>query len=709
MHFAALRLREWKAYRRADLEFPVGLEQRSVVLVGARNGFGKTSILEAIIICLYGAKGRDLVARADDRDADTGRLPGYRAFIERAFNLQAFEEGESRMAVEIEVVDGRRKITIERAWHVRNVDGRPYFKTSDEELRIYEGEDDDQRPLGIPPGANRLEHLEAFIEETFLERTLAQFFLFDGERVQQLAKSELAVQVRQGIEGLLGVDLLRKLETDLETLVANKKAKADEWTGSSELELLHAEIVELRVEVRALAEDVQSTSGQIAEARADRERLTREQLMLSGDGLKDAAELNEKRAIQQREVERCRDELAQIQERQLPLAMVGTTLRKQLGEQILAEQAFRTWEGAVQSGDTLLEKFLARLVRDQLGVNPELSMSQKLDLTKWVQKVWSDLHHPPPSSCAEEPIHGYLNDEELRSVAARLKDVDQFAAESVAAILGRLASAYDELSRIKDQLARIAGSGGRVNDLQARIEALFEKEKTLNTTHVILANAHTAKAQTLANKEQALQRARDMHTKAAPQQAMVRRAAAIKNMLGELIQGAVGLFTKKIGVEMTRAYCGIAHKGTVKEVRVNPDCTVELLTQNGTNFRLLDNSAGENQVFACALIAAVVSASGRNFPIVVDTPLARLDQVHRERLLAWLAEHTTTQVILLSTDAEVVDRALEVVRPFVTRTFLVEHEQLSEDFGLSTVMPDRYFQPIDRVTGPGTIMAGLPV
>ena len=707
MYFSALRLREWKAYRRADFEFPKASKGKSVVLIGARNGFGKTSVLEAIIIGLYGTKGRDLVARADNRDTDTGKLPGYRAFIERAFNAQAFEEGANRMSVELEIQHGRKTVTIERSWYVRNIDGEPKFRVTDEELQVFEGDVDDQRPIPVPLGVERLDYLEAYIERSFLERTLAQFFLFDGERVQQLAQEELAAQVRIGIEALLGVGLLRTLEDDLERLVTSKRGREDGPETSAITDEVYAEIEELRAGISARTSEMQRVQQDADEARKERERLMREQQMLHGDGIRSAGELNDKRLVHKRELDRCMDELAQIQERHLPLALVGSKIRAQLTERLAGESALRQWSGVVSSGDVLLDKLLGRLTNDDLGVVPALLSVQKRDLAKWVKDVWADLHYPPPTGCAESQLHGYLSDDELRSVLDRLAEVDQFASESVEAVLNRIASAQVELDRIKEQLARVTAVGGRTQEIQERIEAAFSRETEARTRLAQLENELTAKNQTLANKEQAVVRASELRAKQAPQLAVLKRATDIRKMLGALIQDAIGLFTGKIGREMTLAYRGIAHKQIVREVVVAPDCTVKLLTASGKNFRNVDNSAGENQVFACALIAAVVAASGRNFPIVVDTPLARLDKIHRERLLDWLATRTTGQVILLSTDSEVVDSNLDVVRSHVSRTFLIEHEQLTPDHGLSTVKADAYFQPVDR-SDPGRRAVATP-
>lgn len=695
MQFSAIRLREWKAFRRADFELPRASKGKSLVLIGARNGYGKTSLLEALIIGLYGTAGRDLVARAESRDGETGKLIGYRQFIERAFNRQAYEEGANRMSVEIVLDVGRKTITVERTWYIGMSDGEPSFKPSDEQLIIYEGRDDDRVPLRVPATQDRGEYLQAYVERHFLQQSLAGFFLFDGERVQRLAESEMATQVRLGIEGLLGISILRRLQQDLERLVVDRRPR-DDASASTALDDTRDEADELLDQIEHRQREANDLKRQLGDAEAERTDLMHRQTRLHGDGISEASELNEKRLIQRRELDKCRDELSHILERELPLLVAGNGLRDALAAQITGDQAFRRWQGVIRSGDSLLDNFLKKLRTEHLPLDPALTESQRAALQGWVSKVWTDLHHPPPKDCPSAELHGYLGDEEQIAVLARLSGVAQFASETVGGVLRRIAEAEAELDRVNDQLARLNVVGSKAQDLQTKIEAAFQREKTLSAQLVAAENELSSKRQALATKEQRVAWMVDQRSKNAPQLAIVRRAEAVQGMLTGLIDEAISLYTGRVGKEMTTAYRGIAHKSTVQKVEVDDDCSVRLVAKGGRDFRTLDNSAGENQIFACALIAAVVKASGRDFPIVVDTPLARLDKIHRSRLLQWMAEHTSSQVILLSTDAEVVGDNLEAVRGYVAKAFQVNHKDI-DGFGLSRVEADSYFEPVARV------------
>jgi DNA sulfur modification protein DndD len=94
-------------------------------------------------------------------------------------------------------------------------------------------------------------------------------------------------------------------------------------------------------------------------------------------------------------------------------------------------------------------------------------------------------------------------------------------------------------------------------------------------------------------------------------------------------------------------------------------------------------SAGEQQIFAQALISAISDVSKRNFPIMIDTPLGRLDDQHRFGVLKYFTDRPG-QVILLSTDTEVVGPYLDVIKPRLAATYYIRHEH-DGDIGRSYI------------------------
>jgi len=111
----------------------------------------------------------------------------------------------------------------------------------------------------------------------------------------------------------------------------------------------------------------------------------------------------------------------------------------------------------------------------------------------------------------------------------------------------------------------------------------------------------------------------------------------------------------------------------VREVQIDPRTfTVELFGDNRTPLRKADLSAGEKQLYAVALLWALRSVSERALPIIIDTPMGRLDSEHRATMLQHFFPHAAHQVVLLSTDTEIDPAAYTALQHAVSHTFRLQ-------------------------------------
>ncbi len=80
-------------------------------------------------------------------------------------------------------------------------------------------------------------------------------------------------------------------------------------------------------------------------------------------------------------------------------------------------------------------------------------------------------------------------------------------------------------------------------------------------------------------------------------------------------------------------------------------------------------AAGMKQLMATSLLWALSEVSGKRIPVVVDTPLARIDLAHQEGILRHYYPNAATQVIVLPTDAELDPNKLALISPHVYRAY----------------------------------------
>lgn len=102
------------------------------------------------------------------------------------------------------------------------------------------------------------------------------------------------------------------------------------------------------------------------------------------------------------------------------------------------------------------------------------------------------------------------------------------------------------------------------------------------------------------------------------------------------------------------------------------------------NVELSQLSKGEKQVFLLSLYWAIIKSSGQNVPFIIDTPFARIDTEHREQLTKLFFTSVSDQVIILSTDEELVGVYHDMIRDKVAHEYLLSNDEVT---GYTSVRP----------------------
>jgi DNA sulfur modification protein DndD len=167
MYLRRVVLRDWKSYANETVfTFPRPTKNKNVVLIGAKNGYGKTSLLEALVIGLYGRDGLRMVARADATGDDVKLGLNYSQFLERALHSRAVAEGRTSICIKLTFGDDTQEdLTIERVWHFS---GQGRHRPADDELRLWIGPEDSPRPRRAPP----LQDFEDFVRSEIARATV---------------------------------------------------------------------------------------------------------------------------------------------------------------------------------------------------------------------------------------------------------------------------------------------------------------------------------------------------------------------------------------------------------------------------------------------------------------------------------------------------------------------------------------------------------
>jgi DNA sulfur modification protein DndD len=685
MYIASITLRDWKAFSGATtLNFPAPTERKNVVLIGAQNGFGKTTLLEALLFGLYGKDACAHVARASRAEG------GYATFLAKALHSGALPAGRSSMSVEIALAgEGgeAEDIVISRTWYFR-----PDGEFREEEVRVFEGDNRTPVRKGALDGDEE-DFYRSYIATRVLPSHLAQFFLFDGEQVQSLAQDKKSDQVKAGIEGILGASVLRALADSLTEYAKKQRQQNMQGASDAELQGTQAALGDLEAQLQQNQNNLEREKTERARLADERDGLVQDLQNLNSGGIDNIAELEQKRQRAQSELEKHRNDLQQLLMGELGIALMGQDLLTQLKSRLIGEGKLVQWQYSKSASADQFENFASKINAAWGTITPAMTGGQIQSVLENLRTAWDEMWNPPPQGAARDVRHSYLTDEDRLLCVRRIDLALSVGMASVEDALAGMQAAERDLGHYRTQITNLGSIKPKLEEVTGKLARASQQygavDQRVGELERLCASLKSSAEQKRAEHQRLLSR----HQSARPIIRRIELATAITKMIPELVSEATHHWVKRIARAMTAAFEEIAHKKAIARVDISNDCQVRLLTKSGEDYRKFDASAGEDQVFSFALISAIAKATQLKFPIVVDTPLARLDHAHRVNILRHFTDRGREQIILLSQDTEVVGEYLDAIRARVGAKFMIK-TTTHRNGSVASIAPDTYFEEI---------------
>jgi DNA sulfur modification protein DndD len=634
-----------------------------IILFGGLNGGGKTTLLDAIQLALYGSR-----ARCSKRSGSS-----YEEFLRQSINHGVgAEEGASVVLSFRYFTEGEEHLyEICRAWQYTADQVR-------EELRIFKNGS---------PDAWLSDHWTQLVEELFpLE--VSQLFFFDAEKIRSLAEDDSSSKILgTAIKALLGLDIVERLISDatvLQTRLARDAGNKDQ----------RAQIEELQQRLRG----VEAALGEAASERASlQNKLDRatEQLKLA----EEAFAAGGGRHWEQREQNRLRltelkNQKAQLEKQlldlaasDLPLALVPDLLEaveRQAGRErgamdaeligsLLTDRdqqllAFLKRKGASDNVLSLAEKHLAADREQRL---PDKSISRYIGLSNGGYALLRHLsEHRLPELAAQalglvDKLGQLVRDHEdiERAVAVTPEDSD------IGRIVEQLKSAAQQVSVLEEEAKRL--------------------DLVVHTRRGERASCEEELQRLLKDKVEAEIAGEDRHR-------MILLAGRTRETMQEFLRRATAQKIDRLSVLITESFRFLLRKQTlVERISVHPESfSISLFDHAGRAIGKHRLSEGEKQLFAISILWGLARASARPLPCIIDTPMARLDASHRQNLIERYFPNASHQVIILSTDTEVDRQYYEALLPNLARAFHLNYDERER----VTMAEEGYFWKVTPVT-----------
>ena len=600
----------------------------------------------------------------------------YSQFLSKTLHHRATASGPAHCSVSIAVEDDDEvPIELTRTWHFRK---NGSHKPADDDLSIFHGIG--REPVIAPAGIeSRDEWLRDWITQRFLHADLAEFFLFDGEQVQRYANREMSEQVQRGIEGLLGLPILRNLKESLAGYAQQRRTSAAAPADSA--------VKKVEAEIAGIEEAIAEQRKRSEEAAAIMPGLTNEidnlTRAIGGRGEGATAMVGKLMQSEQHyrdEAKRAMDALLDLIQGDVALALAGSDLRKQTCARLAAEDKRERWETGRNEGNQNLDRFALELGRRIDALKPALDSARQKAVIEAAKGAWDALWHPPPAGCADDYLHAGLTGSMRLKAMERLRAVDNHTEGEIAGHEERFRVAVDNADVTRRQWQELESTAPQTEQRIKRLTEISEQQGQYKAQRDEAARIMQSKEGELASKRKELARYVSRQGASAPALKRADHADRYAQLIEALLKDAVPSEVGEVAAEMTKAWKAMAHMpDRVDRIEITPQCEVKMMTADGEDLHVIDKSAGASQVFTQALITAITKVSGRTFPFVVDTPLARLSKAQRIGVLKTFTDRPG-QVILLSTDEEVVDDKLDAIRSRLAAAYEL---RISDDKGVS--------------------------
>ena len=633
---------------------PKGPEQ-PVVLVGGLNGRGKTTMRNAILLCLHGSN-----AQCTNRGNK-----GYHQYLSSLISKSG-KTGEPTavtLTYHRKVAGKVQRLQVCRSWS--KIEG-----DIDEQFSVYVLPDDKAMEIDPTLASNWNEHIEGYFPSS-----LASLFFFDGEDILRLSDpKETRKLIQSALNGLLGLNIIERLESDLTRYIRNLINSSE---GSEEQIAFQKAEEELKAAVEETGRCQQEADIALkSHAKSTRvvEESNKRYLDAGGQLQEQSKELQDREIKLTEEIESLREKFRLIAEGPGFLILAEPLLksaRKQSGVEVKIRRAAALLKHDEDRDEITLKKLLLHLGK----VSDKNSLEEILTSTRTPKPKEDDLILDADEKL--EPKLGFTIETSLPSARKEICDLIKATAEKNA----ELDQTRHLLQNVPDTglIALLKGKKDEAANENLRTKAQLDYcNERLAASMPRLVKAQNAKD----NTESSFRGLKEIHTKKlraeqARESIQKFKASSTRKKLSQVSDQITDAFRRLVGKE-----------SLIKTIEISPQDFELILTKPDGD--LIENdqlSHGERQILAYAVLWGLSKVSGRPLPTVIDTPMGRLDETHRMNLSENYFHQASHQVVILSTDTEIYGKFLEAMKPGVGKMYSLQFDEKTK----STQVIEGYF------------------
>ncbi|WP_288230634.1 DNA sulfur modification protein DndD [uncultured Faecalicoccus sp.] len=626
-------------------------EKKPIVLIGGMNGRGKTTFLEAILLSLYGSNSFAF---------NESIYKSYGQYLKSFVNTS---DGtlETYLDLEFSMNDyGSEVYRIHREW-------TGYKKRTQEKIQVYKDGSYNQFLT---------DNWTMFIEN-ILPSGLSNFFFFDGEKIAELAVEKTGDQMKESIKTLLGISVLDLLKNDLDRII-NRTVKNQ--VGYKEAE----EVENLRNQKDLAIENLEKIDQEIEELGEKKNNLQREldaksqeYVAKGGDIVSQKQELYQKRTSTLAKIDNYKEKLITYAASELPLLLVKENLKnirvhaeveqdqKMLKIALKKMRYFSTdYENLNHQDSVAISRFMDYVAKKSEKKNTK-AIYNLSDSSLFKLQVLLD------KQLLETKLNVVDGQKELKKMGLEINQLDSYLSVDI-----------DE-----EEIARIYRA---IKEIERKI---IEVDVLIN--HKL--NERRIKKGELTSVASVFNKKVEKYLKKMELNDDSDRIVKYTHMTNIILdEYKTRLQKNKIEIvanTMTTCYKKLANKKKlINKISMDPiTLDLQYLDYSGKEVDKASLSAGEKQLMVISLLWSLALCSKKKLPVIIDTPLSRLDSIHRESLIKSYFPHASEQTIILSTDSEIDKNYHDMMAENIGDEFTLIYDDATK----STTIKKGYFMEVN--------------
>ena len=618
-----------------------------IILFGGMNGGGKTTLLDAIQLVLYGKRAR--CSKRGDK--------AYEQFLRESVN-HATDPAEGAA------------ITLSFQYHSEGED-HVY-----EVCRSWSGSETVRERIQV----SRDGKADAWLSENWHQLVdemipigIAQLCFFDAEKIRFLAEDETSTQaLGEAIKSLLGLDLAERLVADSSVLEGRLAKRAKKTPELEELERLETELAAKQTEIGRLVQELGSLENPRLTARRRVQEAEEQFARSGGKHWERREERQRKRGELESSARESEERLIALAATELPMTLVGDLLQD-IAQQADSERQAADAEVIVRLLAARDEELIGLLKRERVKAE---TMKTVRDFLK------SDRTGHAGQSGMEQWLE--LSDSGRRQLAHLLERGFADRLEEAAGLFDRFESCRHELENVERSLAA-APKDDSIRDIATELKAATAELAGLDQQ---ASRLEKQLAGLRYERDELTKQFQKLRRKVIDEQIGTEEQTRIKGLLirthdtmKEFLKRATAAKIGRLSQLVTESFRFLLRKKTlVQRVMIDPDSfSVTLLNQTGHVVSKERLSEGEKQIFAISILWGLSQAAGRPLPAIIDTPMARLDANHRQHLVERYFPNASHQVIILSTDTEIERHYFHALLPHISRAYHLRYDEQTRE------------------------------